>query len=318
MTALLKLNAPAVVLLHTVLLAGTVTAGVGDTLMVNVRTAPPQPAEEEVTVTTADTVAVPVLMVVNAGIVPVPVVPRPIDGVVLVQLKIVPGTELVNMNAPAVPPLHTVVLAGAEATGVGNTLTVNDCSAPGQPANIGVTAITAVAVTEPVLMAVNAAMLPEPDAARPMVELELVQEKVVPGAVLPNVKPPAVVLLQTVTLEGNTFMVGVGDTLTVNNFTAPRQVAAVGVTVNTPVAVTVPVLVPVKDVTEDVVPDAPTPIDVLLLAHVYVVPVTVLLKLTVVVGLRLQTVCVAGNTFIVGVGDTLTVKDCAAPRHVLA
>ena len=38
------------------------------------------------------------------------------------------------------------------------------------------------------------------------------------------------------------------------------------------------------------------------------VPVTELLKLTVVVGLRLQTVWVAGNTFMVGVGDTLTVK----------
>ena len=56
--------------------------------------------------------------------------------------------------------------------------------------------------------------------------------------------------------------------MTVNNCTPPTQVAAVGVTVKTPVAVTVPVLVPVKEATEAVVPDAPTPMDVLLLAHV--------------------------------------------------
>jgi hypothetical protein len=161
-----------------------------------------------------------------------------------------------------------VVLGNTVATGVGDTLTVKDCTAPGQPANIGVTVITAVAVTVPVLMAVNAAMLPEPDAARPMVGLELVHVNVLPGAVLPKVKPPAVVLLQTVTLEGNTLIVGVGDTFTVNSCIAPGQDAAVAVTVNTPVAVTEPVLVPVKEPTEEVAPDAPTPIDVLLLAQV--------------------------------------------------
>jgi hypothetical protein len=267
-TALLKENAPAVVLLHTVLLAGTVTAGEGDTLMVNVCIAPMQPAEEtEVTVTTADTVAVPVLIVVNAGIVPVPVEPRPIDGVVLVQLKVVPGTELVRINAPAVPPLHTVVLGDTVATGVGDTLTVKDLTAPGQPANIGVTAITDVAVTVPVLTAVNAAMLPEPDAASPIDVFEFVQLKVVPGAVLPKVNPPAMVLLQTVTLEGNTFIVGVGDTFTVNNFTAPKQVAAVGVTVNTAVDVTVPVLIAATEAIDEPEPDAPIPTEVLLLDH---------------------------------------------------
>ena len=267
-TALLKENAPAVVLLHTVLLAGTVTAGEGDTLMVNVCIAPMQPAEEtEVTVTTADTVAVPVLIVVNAGIVPVPVEPRPIDGVVLVQLKVVPGTELVKINAPAVPPLHTVVLGDTVATGVGDTLIVKDLTAPGQPANIGVTAITDVAVTVPVLTAVNAAMLPEPDAASPIDVLEFVQLKVVPGAVLPKVNPPAVVLLQTVTLEGNTFIVGVGDTLTVNDLTAPGHDVAVGVTAITATAVTVPVLMAVNDGIGFDVPEPPNPMDVLELVH---------------------------------------------------
>ena len=63
-------------------------------------------------------------------------------------------------------------------------------------------------------------------------------------------------------------MVGVGDTLTVNSCAAPIQVAAVGVTVNTPVAVTVPPLIPVKGAREEPEPDAPIPIDMLLLVHV--------------------------------------------------
>ena len=77
---------------------------------------------------------------------------------------------------------------------------------------------------------------------------------------------PAVVLLHTVAVAG-TVSIGVGDTLTVNSCTAPTQVAAVGVTVNMPVAVTVPLLIPVKEAREDPAPDAPMPIVVLLLAH---------------------------------------------------
>ena len=75
-------------------------------------------------------------------------------------------------------------------------------------------------------------------------------------------------VLHTVCVVGVTFIVGVGDTLTVNNCTAPTQVAPVAVTVNTAVAVTVPVLVPVKEATEEVEPDVPPPIDGLPLAHV--------------------------------------------------
>ncbi len=82
---------------------------------------------------------------------------------------------LVKLNPPAVAVLHTVEFAGTVTTGEGATLTVNDCTAPVHPAAVGVTAITAVAVTVEVLMAVNAAMLPEPEAANPMDGLELVQ-----------------------------------------------------------------------------------------------------------------------------------------------
>ena len=79
------------------------------------------------------------------------------------------------MNAPAVVLLHTVALAGTMAVGVGDTLTVKERAAPRQVA-VGVTAITAVAVTVPVLTAVNEAMVePDPDAAKPIEGLELVQ-----------------------------------------------------------------------------------------------------------------------------------------------
>ena len=76
------------------------------------------------------------------------------------------------------------------------------------------------------------------------------------------------VVLQTVCVAGSTFMVGVGDTFTVNSCTAPKQVAAVGVTVNTPVVVVAPVFVAVKEARDAPAPDAPIPIVVLLLAHV--------------------------------------------------
>ena len=80
------------------------------------------------------------------------------------------------MTADVAVVLQTVCVAGNTfIEGVGNTLTVNDITEPGQPAAVGVTEITAVAVTVPVLIAVNAVMLPEPDAPRPIDGLELVQ-----------------------------------------------------------------------------------------------------------------------------------------------
>jgi len=76
---------------------------------------------------------------------------------------------LLNANAPAVVPAQKAWLAGTVTIGLGDTFTVNDCTAPVQVAAVGVTAITAVAVTVLVLVAVKAAMLPDPDAPRPMV-----------------------------------------------------------------------------------------------------------------------------------------------------
>ncbi len=88
-----------------------------------------------------------------------------------------------------------------------------------------------------------------------------------PATVLPKLIVDVGAVLQSVCVAGVTFIVGVGDTFTVNNFTAPKQVAAVGVTVNIPVAVTVPVLIAATEAIAVPVPDAPIPIVVLLLAH---------------------------------------------------
>jgi hypothetical protein len=90
----------------------------------------------------------------------------------------------------------------------------------------------------------------------------------VPVTVLLKLTIDVLAVLQTVCVAGNTFMVGVGDTFTVNSCTAPTQVAAVGVTVNTPVAVVAPVLVATNEARDEPEPDAPMPIVVLLLAHV--------------------------------------------------
>ena len=85
-------------------------------------------------------------------------------------------TVLLKLIVDVLAVLQTVCVAGIIfIVGVGNTLTVNDCTAPGQELAVGVTAITATAVTVPVLMAVNDGIgfdVPEPP--NPMDVLELV------------------------------------------------------------------------------------------------------------------------------------------------
>ena len=76
--------------------------------------------------------------------------------------------------------LHTrTALAAMVITGVGFTVIVKVCGIPLQetPFNVftGVTEIVALIAVVPVLVAVNAAMLPVPLAARPMAVLLLVQ-----------------------------------------------------------------------------------------------------------------------------------------------
>ena len=60
-----------------------------------------------VTVTVATTGAVPVLMAVKLAILPLPLAARPMDGVLFVQLNVVPATEPVKVTGAVGAPLHT-------------------------------------------------------------------------------------------------------------------------------------------------------------------------------------------------------------------
>jgi hypothetical protein len=61
-----------------------------------------------VTVIVAVTGAVVALVAINEGILPVPLATRPIEVVLFVQLKVVPGVGLVKFTADVAPPLQTV------------------------------------------------------------------------------------------------------------------------------------------------------------------------------------------------------------------
>ncbi len=75
-------------------------------------------------------------------------------------------------------------------------------------------------------------------------------------------------VLQTVCVAGVTFIVGVGDTFTVKDWTGAGQpLGAVAVTAITATAVTVPVLMAVKDGIGLDEPEAANPIEVLELVH---------------------------------------------------
>jgi hypothetical protein len=70
---------------------------------------------------------------------------------------------------------HTVWLVIAATVGVGFTVMVKLCGVPLHVAAAGVTTIVAVAVTEDVLVAVKAAILPVPVEARPIEVLLFIQ-----------------------------------------------------------------------------------------------------------------------------------------------
>jgi hypothetical protein len=103
-----------------------------------------------------------------------------------------------------------------------------------------------------------------------------------------------------------------------NVCTGPTQLLAVGVTVNTPVAVTDPVFVPVNKGIKLPLPDAPMPIVTLLLFQVYVVPLTFDENTSGEVLALLHIDCDVGVTDMIGVGFTFTVNVFVAPTQLLA
>jgi len=96
-----------VVPLHTVMLAGTVTRGVGLTVIMHVNGGPWQLFKVGVTVIDTLTGLVPVLTAVNDGILPVPPAPRPMAVFGFVQVYVLPAGTLTKLVAGTTSLLQT-------------------------------------------------------------------------------------------------------------------------------------------------------------------------------------------------------------------
>lgn len=192
------------------------TVGVGFTVIVNVIAVPAQPlAVVGVTVIVAVTGAAVLFTAVKLGILPWPLAARPMLGVLLVQLKIVPATVPENVIAAVAAPLHNVWLVTALTFALGFTVIVNVIGAPVQPFALGVTVIVPDIAVVPALVAVKLGILPVPLAPRPIAVLEFVHANVVPGVRL--VKFTAVVAAPAQTdWLATAATTGVGFTVMVN------------------------------------------------------------------------------------------------------
>ena len=121
--------------------------------------------------------AAPVVLVDTKFRLPVPLAARPMAVLLLVQLYTVPGTEPLKACV-TVAPAHTVWLLTGFTVGIGFTVMVNVIGVPGQVTpllKLGVTVMVATCGVVPALVAAKLAILPAPDAARPMLVLLLVQ-----------------------------------------------------------------------------------------------------------------------------------------------
>jgi hypothetical protein len=154
--------------------------GVGFTVIVNVSGVPVHPTADGVTVMVAVTGALVRLIAVKEAILPVPLAGRPIEVLVLVQVKELPLTDPVNVMVFVAAPLHTTWFAGGTTFAFGVTVIVNVFAVPGQLVAEGVTVIVAVTGVLPGLIAVKAGIFPLPLAAKPIEVLLFVQLYVVP------------------------------------------------------------------------------------------------------------------------------------------
>lgn len=174
----------------------------------------------------AVTGVLPALKAMNDGIVLVPLAARPMLVLLLVQVYTVPATGPVMVTAVVGVPLHTVWLAIVFTPGVGLTVIVNVIGVPVQVVplvKVGVTVIVATTGALVALVAVKAAILPVPLAARPIVVLLLVQLYTVP-ATGPVKFTAAVVAPLHNTCGATAFTLGIGFTVMVKLCGVPVQV----------------------------------------------------------------------------------------------
>lgn len=209
-----KFEAGMLVPLQTVVLTGTVTEGVGFTVIVYVETVPVQLFAVAVIETIAVTGLDPALIAVKGGISPVPLAARPMDGLEFVHVKVAPDVGLVSGVPATAIPLHNEIFAGTLTTGDGFTVIVYVEGIPLQFATEGVTVIVATTGAVPVLIALKEGMLPLPPAPMPMEGLLLVQVNDPPAGTLEKLVAATVLVLQTV-ISAGTSAVGVGLTVMV-------------------------------------------------------------------------------------------------------
>lgn len=207
---------------HTGTLGGSTTVGAGLMVMVKVTGAPMQLPTAGVTVMVA-VCCVPTPAAIKFRL-PLPLAPRPMVVLLLVQLNVAPA--LPEKLTLTVVPAQASTLLGWLTVGAGVTVMVKFCAMPGQPFSLGVT------ITVPVVGMVTVAALklmsPVPLAPRPMLVLVFVQLNVgltVPSKITLTGSPE-----QTVWLGGS-ITVGVGLMVMVNDTGLPGQPLMIGVTV---------------------------------------------------------------------------------------
>ena len=147
----------------------------------------------------------------NAGIFPLPVViGNPIEGLLLVQVKLVLGREETN-EIPAVE-LWLQITWGkfAAITGIGLTTILKLMLLPEQLFDMGVTVIMLEAGTVEIFIGVNAAILPNPEAGMPIDELLLIHWYCVPATADPliSIGPNCLLPQAIMSLIGETLGIG--------------------------------------------------------------------------------------------------------------
>jgi hypothetical protein len=267
------------------------------------------------------TVIVPVcgifvlFVALNAAISPVPCMLSPMVWLSLSQVNTVLLTVPLKFTAFVVAPAHSVWSALEFTVGLGFTVMLKLFVAPVQPLAVGVTTIVAVTGVTPVFVAVKELIFPVPLAARPMVVLLFVHVYTVP-VTLP-LKFTALVAVPLHLAWSLIFAtVGVGLTVIVNKSAGPVQPLADGVTIIVATSGAVPLLTAANEGTSPI-PVAASPIDVLLLVQLKVVPATGPLTVTCVVAAPLQTAWSA-IAFTIGVGFTVIVRLPDGPAQPFA
>jgi len=198
LTAPVKFTALVATVLHNVWLAGCTTSGVGFTVIVKLCTVPGHPYAIGKTFMVAVAGVLLTFTAVKGGISPVPLTAKPIEVLLLVQIKLVAPTLPVKFTALVGAALHMAWLVGCTTFGVGFTVIVKNRALPGQPFAVGITVMNPVAGTIPELTAVKEGIFPLPVAANPIEVLLLVQLKPVPLTVPEKFIAPIVPLLQIV------------------------------------------------------------------------------------------------------------------------